>query len=162
MFILTNGLFTLELRFKRLYIQLSSLRTLVLLPPGLFYVLFTWGSRSPFGKCEDNVLLGCDTYYFSIETLKIEAVGFYTTLVSVWQSTVRQIPEEFIFNTHAYVLPKLACKSSKKGWRNCVNVWECGGDLFRFLTKSFVKGTTTWELKLGTAGFEMTATRIMN
>jgi hypothetical protein len=109
MFILTNGLFSLELPYNRWYTQLSSLRALLLLPAGLFSLLFTWGSRSPFGKCEDNALLGCDTCYFSVETLKMEAVGFCTTLVSIWQSTVRQIPEEFISNTHAYVLPKLAC-----------------------------------------------------
>jgi hypothetical protein len=43
-----------------------------------------------------------------------------------------------------------------------VNVWEYGGDLFCFLTKSFVKGTTRWEVKVGAADFEITATVLMN
>jgi hypothetical protein len=88
MFILTNGLFTLELPYKRWYTQLSSLRALWLLPPGLFSLLFTWGSRSPFSKCEDNAPLGCDTWYFGVETLNMEAVGFCTTLVSDRKSVV--------------------------------------------------------------------------
>jgi len=109
MFVLTNGLSTLELPYKRWYTQLYSLRALLFLAPSLFSLLFTWGSRSPFCKCEEVALLGCDTCYFRVETLKMETVGFCITLVSIWQSTVRQIPEDFVFNTHAYVLPKLAC-----------------------------------------------------
>ena len=162
MFILTNGSFTLELPYKRWYTQLSFLRALLLLPPGLFSLLFTWGSRSPFGKCDDNALLGCDTCYFSVETLKMEAVGFWTTLLSIWQSAVLQIPEDFIFNTHAYVLTKLACTVLQgRGTKLCelMGIWRRS---ILFSHEEFCEGNNRREVKVGAGGFEITATGSMN